>query len=133
MRGDFYTRALLTIAAVALVYLCVAVTAFPAAHAQRAARPGDDTGPARCLIVGWDTADRVPVQVLDSITLKTTGDMRISGTVQTEQKPNSVERVVLAGWEQRGSDRAAGPFRAFDADAKNPALRGVPVTVYNPW
>ena len=133
MKVDFYTRAALTVIALALVYLCVAFTPLPSVHAQRGARPGDDTGPAQCVIVGWKSTDHVPVQVLDSITLKTTGDVRVTGTVQTEQKANSTHRVVLAGWEERGFDTSRGTFRSFDLDARNPNPRGVPVTAYNPW
>ena len=61
----------------------------PSVSAQRGLRPGDDTGPARVVIVGWETTTHVPsVQVVDSVTLKTTGDMRVTGTVQTEQAAN---------------------------------------------
>jgi hypothetical protein len=132
MKVDAYTRAVLTVIAIALLYLCAAFTPVPSVHAQRAARPGDDTGPAQCVIVGWKATDHVPVQVLDSITLKTTGDVRVTGTVQTEQKANSLERVVLTGWEEAAGEFARGGFRPIGRDAKNPNPRALPVTISDP-
>ena len=128
MDVDRYTRAVLTVIAGALVYICIAL--MPSVSAQRAARPGDDTGPARVVIVGWESNTRVPVpvQVVDSVTLKTTGDMRITGTVQTEQTPRTIARVVLAGWEERGMATNHGVYRALDPQARDRAIPGIPVT-----
>jgi hypothetical protein len=125
VRVDIYTRGVLTVIAIALVYLCVVLTPLPAVSAQYAARPGDDTGPAKVVVVGWQAADHVPVTVVDSITLKTMGDVRVSGTVQTEQKPNSAERVVLIGWEERASENQHGMPNQFDSTGT--AFRGIPV------
>ena len=41
---DRYTKTVLTVIAGALIYLCVVMTAFPAAQAQSSARPGEPTG-----------------------------------------------------------------------------------------
>jgi hypothetical protein len=123
MGVDRYTRAVLTVIAGALVYICIALTPMPSVSAQRALRPGDDTGPGRMVIVGWEATAHVPVQVVDSITLKTTGDMRVTGTVQTQQAPNSADRVVLTGWEDLNNGRASG--QKFDL--ANPIQYGLPV------
>lgn len=136
MRPDLYLRAVLTIIAAALLYLCAVLTPLPAANAQTAPRPGDDTGPARVVVVGWNPDVRAGVQVLDSITLKTTGDVRVDGTVQTQPAPGSVSRVVVAGWEERATQERAGQvtpgsFRPLDVRAGNP-VRGLPVTSYMP-
>jgi hypothetical protein len=130
MGVDRYTRAVLTVIAGTLVYICIALTPMPSASAQRAARPGDDTGPARVVIVGWESNTRVPVpvQVVDSVTLKTTGEMRVTGTVQTEQTPRTIARVVLAGWEERGSAVTPGVYRSLDSQARDRAISGIPVT-----
>ena len=121
MGVDRYTRAVLTVIAGALVYICIALTPMPSVSAQRGLRPGDDTGPGRVVIVGWEATSQLPVQVVDSITLKTTGDVRVTGTVQTQQATNSTDRVVLAGWEER--DNTGRPhLRHFD-----PGPVGLPV------
>jgi hypothetical protein len=124
MGVDRYTRAVLTVIAGALVYICIALTPMPSVSAQRALRPGDDTGPGRVVIVGWEATTHVPVQLVDSITLKTTGDMRVVGTVQTQQAPRTLDRVVLAGWEERGAAGTPGGYRSLDPNAR----AGIPVT-----
>lgn len=126
MKVDLYLRVVLTVIAVALVYLCAVLTPLPVLNAQTAPFPGMDTGPARCVIVGWQTTDQIPVQVVDSITLKTTGETRILGSVQTEQRPDTSTRVVLAGWEANASANSRGALRPFpQVPAKEP---GLPVT-----
>jgi hypothetical protein len=124
VRVDIYTRGVLTVIAIALVYLCVVLTPLPAVSAQYAARPGDDTGPAKVVVVGWQTTDQMPVTIVDSITLKTMGEMRVAGTVQTEQKANSADRVVLVGWEERASETNRGMPNQLDSST---AFRGIPV------
>jgi hypothetical protein len=123
MSVDRYTRAVLTVIAGALVYISIALTPMPSVSAQRGLRPGDDTGPGRVVIVGWEATAHVPVQVVDSITLKTTGDMRVTGTVQTQQAPNSADRVVLTGWEDLNAGRTS--VRQFEPS--NPIQYGLPV------
>jgi hypothetical protein len=134
MTIDRYTQVVLTVIAIALVYLCVVFTPLPTVHAQRGLRPGDDTGPAQVVVVGWRTPDQVPVQVVDSIPMKVTGEVRVTGSVQTEQARNVYDRVVMVGWEERavGDIRSGASFRAINSDAKNASMRGVPVTAYAP-
>lgn len=129
MNADFFLRSVLTVIAAALVYLCAVLTPLPTASAQTAPRPGMDTGPARCLIVGWDTTDHIPVQVVDSITLKTTGEARIIGNVQTQQQPNTTARVVLTGWEEAATADKPGELRPLSREAAGSGLPpGIPVT-----
>ena len=138
MRIDLYTRSVLTIIAVALIYLCIVLTPLPTVHAQRGLRPGDDTGPAQVVVVGWRTTDRAPVQLADSTPLRVTGDVSINGLVQVDLPPNKVARVALVGWEENAPNPMppqgpTGAFRGFNSRAQTPTLRGVPVTAYPPW
>jgi hypothetical protein len=140
MTVDSYTRVVLTIIATALVYLCVVLTPLPGLRAQGLPRPGDPTGPGRVVVVGWDTADQIPVQLISSIPLKVSGDVSLNGVVETRQTTNSLSRVVLTGWEENlerpvngQSPAVANAFRPFNARAQSPSLRGVPVTSYPPW
>jgi hypothetical protein len=111
MRHDLYLRSVLTVIAAALVYLCVVLTPMPAARAQQPARgalrPGDSTGPGEMVIVGLrlDPGESLPVQVRAPVTV--TGDVRVSGRVQTEQADGQVDRMVLAGWEDVGRQPGA--------------------------
>jgi hypothetical protein len=50
--------------------------------------------------------------------------VQVSGVVQTEQAPNRLSRVVLAGWEDRAADRIPGTFTPLEIGPKH---RGVPV------
>ena len=52
---DRYTKCVLTVIAVALVYLCVIFTPLPHAHAQTSSiRPGESSGPTEVVVVGWE-------------------------------------------------------------------------------
>ena len=85
---------------------------------SRAGKP-----PAKILkVVGRGTAGKVAAEY----TLKTTGETRILGSVQTEQRPDTSTRVVLAGWEANASANSRGALRPFpQVPAKEP---GLPVT-----
>ena len=133
MRTDFYLRAVLTIIAGALVYLCIVLTPMPGASAQQPARgalrPGDDTGPAEMVIVGVRLPAGATVPVAGDV--QVLNELRVTGRVQTEQRPNVVERVVLTGWEEDSSPRnpaAVRAFRAFRQPAPSRPGSGLPVT-----
>jgi hypothetical protein len=109
IRNDWYLRTVLTVIAVALVYLCVALTPLPAAFAQGtrvvgARTPGESTGPAEMVIVGW----RLPAGVALPVDVPGGVNARVTGRVETTQANGFADRVVLAGWET-DSKRAAGP------------------------
>jgi hypothetical protein len=138
MKIDLYTRGVLTIIAIALVYLGVVLTPLPTVSAQRGLRPGDDTGPAQVVVVGWRTTDRAGVDLADRSPLRVTGDVSINGLVQVDLPPNKVARVSLVGWEENAPNPtppqgSTGAFRGFNSRAQNPTLRGVPITAYPPW
>ncbi len=98
---DRYTKTVLTVIAGALLYLCVAVTAFPAAHAQSSLRPGEPTGPGQVVVVGWQTNQVVPVAFQGPVSVVTANEpLRITGTVATERAAGIADRVILAGWEE---------------------------------
>jgi hypothetical protein len=121
MTPDRYTRIVLTIIAAALVYLCLVFTAWPSLEAQTALRPGDSTGPAQVVIVGWRApqADRVPITTSAPMPVAITGGpVPISGQVTTERSSGRADRVVLVGWEEAAvSDRLVpSAFRPVDPD-----------------
>jgi hypothetical protein len=125
MKSDLYLRAVLTVIAAALVYLCVILTPVPAVSAQAgqvvgAPVPGVSTGPGEMVIVGWKTADAIPVNVRSEV--------RVAGRVQTEQLSGAVDRVVVAGWESQATARARGEFVGFGESAK----QGLPVSIKQP-
>ena len=112
MKVDAYLRGVFTVIAGALVSLCVVLTPWPTASAQTALRPGDPTGPGEMVIVGVRQGVTLPVQVQGPVTvgneLRVTGDVKVSGRVQTEQVPRTLSRVVLTGWEDGGPGDAPG-------------------------
>jgi hypothetical protein len=126
MRNDLYLRLVLTVIAAALLYLCVVLTPLPGVHAQQvvgAPRPGEYTGPAEVVIVGWRAGQSgpLPVQVAGLVNVagdvKVVNDVRITGRVQAEQVPNSAQRVLLVGWENLGSPQTPGPSQSFNGAA----------------
>lgn len=125
---DRYTKAVLTLIAVALVYLCVVLTPWPGVQAQTAARPGDPTGPAQMVIVGWRGApgETIPVSSPRPMPVNVTEPVRIAGRVITERADEKAQRVVLAGWEENAGREFASPGPIRSITAKTP---GLPVTV----
>jgi hypothetical protein len=137
VRIDVYTRAVLTIIAIALVYLCVVFTPMPTVSAQRGLRPGDDTGPAQVVVVGWRSTDVPAMNIAGSVPLRVSGDVSVNGLVDTRLSPTAVARVVLTGWEESAPGPVQGQstpstFRPLNSRAQSPTLRGVPVTSYPP-
>ncbi len=123
MRIDRYTRAILTVIAAALVYLCLLQSTWPSASAQTAPRPGESRGPAEVVVIGWK-ASTIPVQVTDAV--RVAGEVRVTGTVGTRQQDNTTNRVVLVGWEDRASQTAKGMYEMFNA--RGQGASGLPVT-----
>ena len=113
--SDRYTKTVLTIIAVALVYLCIVMTPFPAVSAQTALRPGDPTGPGQMVIVGWQTNQAIPVHIVSQEPL------RITGNVTTERSSGAPDRMIITGWEERAAPGRIGSLHALDA------AHGVPV------
>jgi hypothetical protein len=130
MSTDRYLKTILTVIAAALLYLCVALTPWPAARAQTAARPGDPTGPAQVVVVGWRAPqnERVPVVAPAALPVTFGQPVQVTGQVTTERSAGSADRVVLVGWEERGEvAKPTGSFRRFDTSAAARQL-GLPVT-----
>jgi hypothetical protein len=91
---DRYTRAVLTVIAACLLYLCLVLSkagtplSAQGYQPQGAARPGLTTGPAEVVIVGWRSAAAdiaFPVVVRNTVT--------------TTPSVEGAERVVITGWE----------------------------------
>ena len=128
--SDRYTKAVLTIIAAALVYLCIVMTPIPGVQAQTARRPGDPTGPGEMVIVGWRApkGETVPVSVFGSVSVTNTEPLRIAGQVTTERSAGAADRVVLVGWEENAvRERSSARWRAL-----NETTSAVPVLVVPP-
>ena len=98
---DRYTKGVLTIIAGALLYLCIALTSFPAAHAQSSLRPGEPTGPGQVVVVGWRVGEPLPVAFQRPVPIITANEpLRITGTVTTERSSGVADRVIVTGWEE---------------------------------
>jgi len=120
---DRYTRAVLTVIALCLVYLCLAdvLRGTPAAaQVYSTARPGEQTGPQEVIVVGWQNLpqDGLPVQI-------------VGGSLPRNAEPL---RVVLAGWEEqpftlKGFGGDGLPVRGAEGPRPAPAVR---VSVVNP-
>lgn len=130
MRNDLYVRAILTVIAAALVYLCVIFTPLPVVSAQTGRvvggrTPGEYTGPAEVVIVGWKSGEgaTVPVSIARG-EVRVVNEVAVSGEVLVKQLPEDYLRTVLIGHEERASSRANGTFRSFD-----PRSGGLPVVV----
>jgi hypothetical protein len=99
---DRYTKAVLTLIATALVYLCIVFTPMPSVQAQFTQRPGEPTGPVQVVIVGWRGAqgETIPVAVPAPLTVSVNGLVEVRGQVKTEKANDRAERVALVGWEE---------------------------------
>ena len=94
---DRYTKLVLTVIAGALIYLCVVMTPFPAAHAQGTRRAGEMIDkPIEAVIVGWKANEPMPIS--------TTRPLQ----VQTERSAGGADRVVIVGWEENSARERTG-------------------------
>jgi len=120
--SDRYTKIVLTVIAIALVYLCIVFTPLPGVYAQAPrVRPGDPTGPGEMVIVGW----RVPPNETVPITIRQTVPVSIADTVRvsTERSTGRADRVMIVGWEEQATADRPGRPRAIE-----PASAGLPVS-----
>jgi hypothetical protein len=100
MAQDRYVKSVLTVIAVALVYLSVVLTPWPRVAAQAQTqpplvRPGDPTGPMPVVVVGWRTGDVVPVAVGNAVTATVQNTVQVSGSVTTERSAGAADRSTL--------------------------------------
>lgn len=102
---DRYTKAVLTLIATALVYICVVLTPLPGVQAQGTQRPGEPTGPVQAVIVGWRGApgETIPVSAATPLPTTVNGLVEVRGQVKTEKTSDRADRVVVVGWEEGGS------------------------------
>ena len=130
MTSDSYLRVVLGIIASALLYLCVVLTPLTTLHAGArqvvgARTPGEPTGPAEVVVVGWRSgSEPLLVQVVNKVAVG--GDVTVTGRVETHQAPRVFDRVVLAGWEPDGP-KAADAYTYW-----NEPGRGLPVVTAAP-
>ncbi len=130
MTTDRYLKGVLTVIALALVYLCVVSTPLPAliAQTQSLVKPGDITGPMQVVVVGWGgkPGDALPIVAAQPLPTTVQNTVQVNGRVATERSGGTADRVVLVGWEERGDAARATNFRAFDITTPRP---GLPTTV----
>lgn len=124
---DRYTKAVLTLIATALVYLCVVLTPLPTAHAQFTQRPGEPTGPVQVVVVGWRAPQNevIPISAPRPLTVSVNGLVEVRGQVKTEKIGDRAERVILSGWEENVSRDNPGLLQSIGPN-RSP---GFPVTV----
>lgn len=110
---DRYTKIVLTVIAGALVYLCVAMTAFPAVQAQTTKRAGEIINqPIEAVIVGWKSDAPLPITTTRPL------------AVQTERASGQADRVVIVGWEDSASrERATGFVPIVSSRGQNLPVR----------
>jgi len=113
---DRYTKAVLTLIATALVYLCVVLTPLPGVQAQGTQRPGEPTGPLPVVIVGWGGAPgtTLPVSTTRPVPVTVAAPVEVTGRVSTDKATERADRVVLVGWEV-GATRDAKPASALQS------------------
>lgn len=116
MRSDAYLRAVLTVIAAALVYLCVVLTPVTGVSAQGRVGtpvPGVPTGPAEMVIVGWRTpaGEAVPVQVVGG-QVQVPNEVRVIGRVESVQPERAATRTVIVGYEE-GATESPAPGRGY--------------------
>lgn len=103
---DRYTKAVLTLIACSLVYLCVIFTPLPRAHAQTPSRtPGEPSGPTEVIVVGHRNQTPLPVVIQGLVELSQ--PVRVTGSVTTEPRTDRAERMILIGWEENAARDAA--------------------------
>lgn len=121
---DRYTKAVLTVIASALIYLCIVLTPWPGVAAQTAQRPGDPTGPGEMVIVGWRGApgESIPISSPAPLPVAVSGSVQVTGRVIAEKAGDRADRVVLVGWEDGGSrdGKPARPMQPFSLTASLP-------------
>ena len=124
---DRYTKAVLTLIATALAYLCVVLTPMPTVEAQSTQRPGEPTGPLQVVIVGWRGAqgETIPVAAPAPLTVSVNGLVEVRGFVKTEKAGDRAERVALVGWEEGGTRDG----RVVPVMKPITAIESLPVTV----
>ena len=109
---DRYTKTVLTIIAGALIYLAIAITAFPAVSAQGTQRPGEPSGPLEVVVVGWKPTN--PLSIVSQQPIR----------VITERSAGMADRVVVVGWEENAAREAPANLHNFSAQSP-----GIPVVV----
>lgn len=122
---DRYTKSVLTVIAGALIYLCIVMTPFPAAHAQANLRPGQiSTEPLPVVITGWQAAGQaMPVTFQRPVPVTVSNEVR----VVTERSSGVADRVVLVGWEQNASRERPVLAAGFNALRAPVGTNGLPV------
>jgi hypothetical protein len=124
--NDRYIKSVLTVIAVALIYICIVVTPLPGLSAQvPSLRPGEPSGPTEVVVVGWRSGAREPVPVM----IQQTQPLRIEGTVITERSTTRLaDRVVVVGWESGGSRETQRVMQPITDAARFPVALPPPIT-----
>jgi hypothetical protein len=128
---DRYTKAVLTLIAVALTYLCVIFTPLPRAHAQTPTKyPGEPSGPTEVVIVGWRAPGQaaVPVTITHPVQVTAPQPLRITGEVTTERSTSRLaDRVLIVGWEENATRERMTNMAPLSDDDQWSGFRALPV------
>ena len=128
---DRYTKAILTLIAFALLYLCVIFTPLPGAHAQTPSlRPGEPSGPTEVVIVGWRAPGEaaVPVTITHPVQVTAPQPLRVTGEVTTERSTSRLaDRVVIVGWEENATREKMTVMKQLSDAAPWSGSRALPV------
>jgi hypothetical protein len=127
---DRYTKTVLTLIAIALVYICIVLTPIPGVQAQTARiRPGDPTGPGEMVIVGWRAPEAVAISTPRPLPVNVVEPVRVAGKVVTEPGDDKARRVILVGWEENAI-RDIGRDNSMKSISPNvPKTAGLLITV----
>ena len=129
---DRYTKAVLSLIACALVYLCIVFTPVPGAHAQQPTlRPGEPSGPLEVIVVGWQPRmglAAIPVSIGHQVQVTAVQPLPIAGAVTTERSSSLMaDRVVVVGWEQDSTrERPRSAMRAITTKEPGLPVRVIP-------
>lgn len=126
---DRYTKTVLTLIAIALVYICIVLTPLPGVQAQTARRPGDPTGPGEMVIVGWRAPELVAISTPRPLPVNVVEPVRVAGKVVTEPADDNARRVVLVGWEENANRAHTNPGSMKPIAPNVPKTPGLPITV----
>jgi hypothetical protein len=119
--NDRYIKSMLTVIAVALIYICIVVTPLPGLSAQvPSLRPGEPSGPTEVVIVGWRTGEGAfPVAVLNSVRVNATEPLPVRGSVTTERSSSGrADRVIVVGWEENATRDLPGQPQQISSTRK---------------
>jgi hypothetical protein len=126
--NDRYIKTMLTIIAVALLYLCIVMTPLPRLSAQTPSRtPGVSSGPMEVIVVGYNAQAPMPVVISGLVEVTASNPLRITGNVSTERSSDNADRVIVVGWEENAVRQKASTLQQLSDNDGDKGLRALPI------